>query len=347
MIVFLEYILKTPNFHKGLFKKYNPDLLIVSSIGTLLYDELIMREAKKNKTKVLSIILSWDNTSSKGMSGAFFDHVIAWTDVMKHELVSLNDVPSDKVSVCGIAHFDYYYKSDFLYKKEEFYKKYGISQKSKVIFFGTKSPSGYPWNGEIAEMILNAIEQEYINSGCTLVVRLHPIYYKKKNGKYIHQFFLDEFERLQFKYQNLIIDRPEMISDSINYGMPSMEIKKLASSLKYFDVLVNIFSTLNLEASIFDLPIVNICFEGNKYKGSMKARYDISMDERQNHNLRIIESGGISMVYNEREMIKSINSYLENPSLNSEGRRKIFEQETGPFHGNASNKIADKILELI
>ena len=39
-------MLFTPNIHDDLFKKYQPDLLVVTSLGTFDYDQLFMRQAR-------------------------------------------------------------------------------------------------------------------------------------------------------------------------------------------------------------------------------------------------------------------------------------------------------------
>ena len=47
------------------------------------------------------------------------------------------------------------------------------------------------------------------------------------------------------------------------------------------------------------------------------------------------------------ELIDLINMYLANPEIDREGRRKIVEQECGPNHGDAGEKIAHRIMGII
>jgi hypothetical protein len=46
------------------------------------------------------------------------------------------------------------------------------------------------------------------------------------------------------------------------------------------------------------------------------------------------------------ECIRLINGYLEDPTLDSDGRRRAREQDCGPL-GQAGKRIADAILHLI
>jgi len=45
-------------------------------------------------------------------------------------------------------------------------------------------------------------------------------------------------------------------------------------------------------------------------------------------------------------MIKSVRLYLEDPTLDSEGRRKIVEEEVGPNRGTAGVAIGHRLFEL-
>ncbi len=347
MILRIEQQFFSPPLHSDVFEKYSPDLLLASSLGTFDYDQYLMREARNRDVPVLSVVLSWDNTTTRGMAGAVADHVIAWTDEMKKELINQNDIDPRKIFVGGVAHFDHYYKENISLTRKELFRRLGLDEDKKLIFFVTKSPNGYAWNSDIAEIILNAVSSDKIALPCQLLTRLHPIYYRRQNGNYRFQSFLDQFYSLNNEYDTLILNEPVMKSADFNYSMPEEEINLLASILKHSDVIVNMFSTLNLEASIFDIPIVNVCFEGNSYAGPMKARYDIGLDERQTHNQRVVKTGGVMMARDKHQLIDCINKSLENPKTGKEGRRLIREQETGPFPGNAGETVANHIINLL
>lgn len=109
---------------------------------------------------------------------------------------------------------------------------------------------------------------------------------------------------------------------------------------------MNIFSTLNIEAAIMNVPIVNIVFEG-KSQRKERARQSIEIDLNEVHNQRVIATGALKMCYNPEELITSINDYLNNPSLNKEQRKVLVEQEAGPFKGTAGKEVAGIIMRLL
>ena len=109
-------------------------------------------------------------------------------------------------------------------------------------------------------------------------------------------------------------------------------------------MVVNMFSTLNIEASIFNVPIVNVSFEGKIPDNLRKARYDINMDLEQSHNQRIVRSGGVAMAYKPEELIPLINEELSDPQKRRSGRKAIVRREVGPNKGVAGEAIASLIM---
>ena len=346
LILYLENVLFTPNIHNDLFIKYQPDSLVVTSMGTFDYDQFFMRQARKHGVKVISVILSWDNTTTRGYPAAYSDLIIAWTDIMKKELIQLNDSDENKIQVGGVALYDTYFNNEHLYSREELYTKLNINYESDIIFFATKSPNCYASNDYIAKIILEAINNKQLVNKCQLLVRLHPIYYRRNNGDLIFSRFIDDFNSLQVNYERLTINKPTIMSTKLNYSMPDDEIKLLASILKHSSLIINVFSSLNIEASIFDIPIINVSFEGTIHDDIKKARYNINQDMNESHNVRIVNSGGVAMLYQETDLIPFVNEALSDPSKRKYGRQNILKKETGPHNGYAGKRIAEMIFDI-
>ena len=333
-----------PTIHDDIFKKHQPDLLVVTSLGTFDYDQLFMRQARKHGTKVISVLLSWDNTTTRGMPAAYSDKVICWTEIMKQELVDLNDIEPHKINVGGVALYDYYFNNNNFYSRSELYDIFNIDRKLNLIFFATKSPNCYISNDYISQLILEAINEKRLIKECHLLVRLHPIYYRRINDDVVFSRFIEDFKRLDNKYEKLTINKPKIMSKALNYSMPESEIKLLASILRHSDLVINVFSSLNIEASIFNTPIVNVAFEGKIPPNIKKARLNIDQDLNESHNQRIVKSGGVAMAFNAQQLISLINDQLSHPSKKQQGRQNIINNESGPYHGDAGRKIAEIIL---
>ncbi len=348
LLVFFESFLYKTDFLRRLFDKYSPDLVVVTSLTAFPYNEAVAREAKRRNIPVVVLVLSWDNTTGLGYPGFFPYHVIAWTDTMKLELVELNDIEADKVKVCGIAHFDKYYDSSFPLKKDELFARLGLNPDKKTLFYATKSPKRFPWGPSFVRDIADAVKSGKISEDIQILVRIHPLHYRKgPDGEYIYRNILAEYDKVAGEYDFVKLNIPA-VSSGMDFNLALDEMRLVASVLKYSDVMVNMFSTMVLEAAIFDLPSINACIRkwcGDKFCG----RQDIMIDYNQTHNRRVADTGGVRTVFGEEELYDAVNFYLKDKGLDREKRKLIVESECGPAHtrGKASECIAEEILKLI
>ena len=113
-------------------------------------------------------------------------------------------------------------------------------------------------------------------------------------------------------------------------------------------MIINVFSTINIEGAIFDKPLINISYQKNSkfYDKNIKSRYDINIDFKQDHNQRILSTEGIINCWNSEELNNAINDSLKHPKKLSEKRNKIITNEVGPNKGNAAEMISHLINTL-
>jgi len=347
LLVYFESKFFRPDVHSSLFKKYSPDLVVVSALCGFKYNELFARECSRFDVPVCAVILSWDNTSGNGYPGYQPDHVIAWTEKMKNELVELNDIDENKITVGGVAHWDPYYKPDFPYDKNNTYRELGLDLNKKTIIYVTKSPKRFPWGASLVSDIARAIENGKINGPAQLLVRIHPLHYQQKEGRCVFQNIINEYYNVADKYSCVVINEPRLTSKQMHFDMDDNETRLLASLLTHSSVMINMFSTMQIESAIFDLPVINMAIK-DKCKGDVdNTKQDITIDFRQKHNQGIIQSGGVKTVWTMDELYTAVNNYLENPDLDKEGRMRLRLSEAGPYCGNAGEMIAKQILSVI
>ncbi len=336
-----------PICHEDLFKKFSPDLVVVTSLCLFKYNEFFAREAHYFGVPVCCIVLSWDNPSSKGMPGYKPDYVVAWTENMKRELIELNDIDEKKIYVGGVAHFDPYYKKESLLDERVLLEKFGLDPDKKTIFYATKSPKRYPWAPDLIAEIADAIQLGKIKHNPQLLVRIHPLHYRTSNGKQEFENILNEYERVANRYPNVFLNIPETVSKKMDIDLSNSETFLVASILKHSDVMLNMFSTMVIEASIFQLPSINLCIRDKYEAEGGKKQQDIMLDYNEQHNQRIIQSGGVKTIFTMDELYGAVNQYLDDPSLDKEKREYIKENEAGPYRGNAGEKIGHYLLSLV
>lgn len=336
-----------PSYYEFLFKKFEIDAVICTSLGTFENDDFLMRAAKKNKIKTIGMLLSWDNSTTRGYPGCKPTNVFAWTDTMKREIKQLSDIDSNKIYVTGSAQFDHYFH-DLMISKENFNKKFNVDEKKNILFFATRGPNTYASNPEIIKTICKAIRTNEIENS-QLIVRIHPLHYKKDKLKNYEQLF-NLYNKLELEYKDILkINYPIFRDKKDKFFLEKENTLDLHALLKYSDVIINVFSTINIEGAIFDKPLINICYQTNTdfYNKNIKSRYNIKIDYEQDHNQRILKTGAITNCWNARELIDGINEALDHPDKLSNQRLKIINTEVGPNKGEAAQKISNLIKELI
>jgi hypothetical protein len=346
-LIWVESKFLYPRFHGAVFEKYKPSLVIVNALCGFQYNELLAREAKSYHVPVCCVVLSWDNTTGMGMPGYEPDHVISWTQKMKQELIELNDIDENKIAVGGVAHFDCYYDKQLILSKKILCEKLKLDENKKIIFYATKSPKRFPWGPELVKDVADAIDSGRIDPKSQLLVRIHPLHYRRIDGKLIFQNILDQYSDLERKYNCIRLNIPSVVSEKMDFNLAQSEQILVAGILKNSDVMLNMFSTMVIEAAIFDTPSINVCIQERCKADYKKSRQDIMIDYVQTHNRRVIETNGVKTVFTMDELFNAIDAYLKAPGLDSENRDIIVKNEAGPYQGNAGEMIANQILSFI
>ena len=346
LLAFEEWMF-VPDAYVQLLDKHKPDLVVTSSVGTFPFDHFVMRAAKRKGIACSSVILSWDNTTTRGYPGASATQIVTWTEVMKQELIEYADVEPNKIEAGGVAQFDPYFAPDPGFDRAAFLRGIGGDPEKRTILFATKSPNGYAFNPNIARGLAGAIADGRLPKDCQVVVRVHPIHYRFVNGKLVYEAAIEALRAVAADYPFVVLNEPRIESKKINSAIASGEMQFVSRLLKSADVVVNIYSTLNIEGAIFDRPLVNVTYEGDQllYPVEMHARLDIAIDDRATHNRRLLALGGVRCAATPGELVDAVIAYLQNPALDRDGRKRIVAQEVGPNAGKAGIAVARLLLK--
>lgn len=335
-IRFLDWKLFPKKWCLMLFEKYQP-VLVLSTDMITNYDEIYILEwAQKLKIPIVTWILSWDNLTGYGRIPIHVNKLIVWNEFMKKELIDFHGFKEKDVYIAGVPQYDiyfYYKKNEKSLTEEQFLKEIGASSNKKLITYTTAPVSFNVREDQIIEIIHNAIQQNKIFYPSRLLVRLHP---------------KDEINRYRkFKEKkNIILDSPGKFDSALldHWNPNQRDITHLIATLKYSDLIINIASTMTIEAALFDKPIINIAFNGYKekcYLESVRRYYDYT------HYSNIVKTGGVKIAKSPEELIFFINQYFKNPSLDKKERGKIVREQTWKFDGKASERVANYIREFL
>lgn len=308
-----------------LFEKYKPDLVFTPNVFAMP-DVWALKQAQKKGIKNIGMVKSWDNPSSKGLFRVHPDRLIVHNDLLKKEVAEIDDYPEGKVFISGIPQYDIYFrKSDFV-SREEFWIKYGIDPTKKIILYLEPGLMLAPRGEEMWEIMNEFLEKKQIEFPAEIFVSVHPAYpIKNETAEKLSDI---KFVRLG-KYAAANFKSWEFSND---------DMIELMQAVKFSDLVVNTGSTMNIEASILNKPIINIAFDGFKklpYSESVRQYYDF------NHLKNIVKTGGVKIACDKEELLGQINELLKNPSIGEEGRKKIVEEQCGFIDGESGKRLGN------
>lgn len=313
--------------YKNIFDKYNPDLVFVPNIA-LFPDLWILAEAKKRNIKTIGMACNWDHLN-KYFIPLRSDFLLVQNTPMLKEAVDLQAYDENQVVPVGFSQFDHQLK--FLESptpKEEFLNKFGIPKGSRLILF--ISGSAYSLDEpDIIRAISGWIKEGKFGKNARLMLRPYVITRDK--------------EREEEKYKEFLND-PDIVVNWLRRDKNMENRAYYMSMLYYADVIIPIFSTMAIEAAIFDKPTVTIGFDGHKKRPFHQS---ITRLEHMNHFKHVLNTGGVRVARSFPELFEALKHYLENPSTDKQKRCELTEKMCYKLDGRASQRIVNFIFNRL
>jgi CDP-glycerol glycerophosphotransferase (TagB/SpsB family) len=118
------------------------------------------------------------------------------------------------------------------------------------------------------------------------------------------------------------------------------------SMMAYSDVFVTVYSTMVVEATLHDRPVVAACIDHPV--GWTKTFYlPLSKIGGWPTHSRFREAGAGRVALTEEELREHLNFYLENPEADQEARRDFIARELTYTDASAGRRVGEILLGLI
>ena len=139
---------------------------------------------------------------------------------------------------------------------------------------------------------------------------------------------------------HVIIEKPfrdtVKVADGLAIDVMPEHQKHLGDTLCHADVVVNVASTISIEACIFDTPVVNICFDGpgeSPYVKSARRYYSFT------HYVNITSRDAVRVATSPAEMVDAVAAYLANPALDAAGRKQVVLDQCQFTDGRSAERV--------
>ena len=338
----MSLVPEPPGIYADLFDKYQPDLVVASTPAWRL-DRILIREAAQRGIPTASVIVGWDNPSSYSLNGGKVDWVTCWSEIQKEELVMGSDWEPERVNIGGIPSYDGYFQQKWLMKKGEYFKSHNLDPKRKLLGYACSFTTFSP-NYQNIEAIVELMEANELVEPCQLLIRLHPNHFLDDP---LFKAEKEHITGLARRSNHVHIVEPVPLGGDLGY-YSGEDMPEKSSMMAYSDVFLTVYSTMVVEASIHETPIVSVCFDVPGGWGESNRFYlPLSKIGNWPTHKRFIDSGAGRVAFNKQELKEHINTYLKHPEIDLEKQRAFIKDECTYTGADAGRRTAGFLLSLI
>lgn len=316
-----------------LFDRHQPAMLVTSSPGLIFSEVPLLRTAVRRRVRSMAVDPSWDNFTNKLLPVRRVDRLVVWNDLMKEQAVAFHGYEPDDVCVAGTPQWDIYFRTGPVTPRETFFRRIGADPARKLITLTTTPQELYPYHDHVLTVLSAALDRGAWHQDAQILVRLHP-----RDDEAAYQPFRDR--------PNVIIEKPfrstVKAGDGLAIDITSENQRHLADTMRYSDVVVNVASTIAIEAAIFDTPVVNIAFDGETpaiWEKSARRYY------RFTHYVNITRHGAVRVAEDPGALVRHVGEYLDDPSLDRDGRRRVVREQCQFLDGRAAERVASFVAD--
>jgi CDP-glycerol:poly(glycerophosphate) glycerophosphotransferase len=314
-----------------LFDRYRPVLVVTASPGLIFSEIPVLRTARRRGAPTMAVDLSWDNLTNKFFPARAVSRLVLWNSGMGEEARTLHGFDTSRITVAGVPQFDSYFRGPRS-AREAFCARTGLDPARKIVTLATIPASKFPHHGFVIDRLLEAIDTGAIREPADLLVRLHP----RDDAR--------PYERYAGR-PHVIVEKPYRSTairsgDGMTIDFTAENTRHLADTLYHSDVVLNVASTIAIEASIFDTPVINVGFDGQP--GSNRALMEWHYGST--HFQKVVRSGAVRIAQSSSELVDLINGYLANPAADAEGRRRIVAEQCEFTDGRSAERVAAAIV---
>ena len=284
-----------------------------------------------------TFIFSWDNLSSKGRICAPYDHFLVWSELMASELKQYYpDVTDENIHIVGTPQFEPYADESLLWSREELFRRIGGDPNRKLLCFSGGDAGTCPEDPEHVRVLAELIRQGRIRGNPQVLVRPVPSDDGSRYGK------------VRRDYPEILFQQPPWFHATVgdwSQVFPSQEdIQLLANLTQHADMNLNLGSTMTLDFALRDTPVVNVAFDCASPPLFGMPVFDFYYCYE--HFQPVLALGATRIARSPEQLAEHVNAYLDDPSLDREGRRKLVELEIGAPLGDATRLLLSALRRI-
>ncbi len=314
---------------EALFERYQPRAVLICN--PVAPENKVISVAKKKGLYTACCLESWDNLCVHGAMFGYANDLLVWNPLIASQAVRLHRFPRHRVHPMGIPSFDLYahpenYPSEAVWRREV-----GLPATGPIVVYTTSARHIHDQEDQVIDRLLRAREEGRLPQEMHVLVRLHPQDTFSLYDRY------ETTPGISIQYPDTTII--DATGNDVSYGRPLM----LAATMRHAAVVLNVFSTICLDALTNGTPVVVITFDAYPV-GPEKSVKKYTLLE---HIKELLTFDAVSVANNFDEMIHHTRTCLENKSHLLENRNRLLAAEVFNLEGTAARNIAGFIDQRI
>jgi len=277
------------------------DALLLASIDHPK-DQQALYSCKKSGLPVIVLAHSWDNLTSHGLFPVKPDRLLVWNDYMVEDAIKYHSLPCEIIDVVGAPYVETYRVLSERANPQHLRKRLMIPKENRIITYACNMNYVVPDELELIEFLLEEVREARFGAA-SLVVRLHPT--DDRSSYYIERFDQSDFP--------ICFDQPD--SGFAAQNTPDVggfdSILDFVELMKFSDVVVNVASTIALDAILFDTPVICPIFNFNLSPDAWNSAYALHYES--SHYRRVVESGAVELPESSQSLSDAIISSINRP----------------------------------
>jgi CDP-glycerol glycerophosphotransferase (TagB/SpsB family) len=262
------------------------------------------------------------------------DAYIVWSEQGKRELHHFYPyTKSLPVFVVGAPQFDVFFQERFVQTREEFCTTQGLNPDKPIIIYAVGSPNFLQEKYGALHLAERVMAGDL--GDAQVIVRPHPIHDKMEMAELFGRFAPQVVLQRAADAGSKLTARSQDVNDILEW----------VNTFRHADVVVNLASTVTIDAAVFDRPVVNLDYDPEPGQPNQALVSDVN--HVWTHFKPVAESGGVWLVNNPEQMIEAIKGYLADPSLHRERRRWLTQYVCQYLDGQCGERMAMAISDFI
>jgi hypothetical protein len=317
---------------EALFDRHRPALYVASSPGLIFAEIPLLRTAARRRIRSMAVDPSWDNFTNKLLPVRRVDRLVVWNELMKEQAVALHGYDPREVRIAGTPQWDVYFRQGATDARDLFFRRVGADPAQRLVTLTTTPRELYPHHDHVLRAMIEAVR-----SGAwpqtQILVRLHPRDEVAAYDAFLHA-------------PGVIIEKPfrstVTTGDGLAVDITAQNQRHLANTMRHSDVVVNVASTIAIEAGIFDTPVVNIAFDGAEpveFARSARRYY------RFTHYQNVTRHGAVRVADTPAQLVEEVARYLADPSRDREGRQRMVAEQCQFTDGRSADRVAQCVAD--